>query len=110
VTDFLRVGSLAEIPEGELRAYDVPAGRVAVAHDERRIFAFGDECTFGGCSLSEGTFDDRMARVTCLRDDSVFDAETGEPVEGPARDPLPVYHARVVDGWVEIATVPAALE
>jgi 3-phenylpropionate/trans-cinnamate dioxygenase ferredoxin component len=110
VTDFIRVGSLAEIPEGELRAYDVATGRVAVAHDEHRIFAFGDECTYGGCSLSEGSFDDRLARVTCRNDDSVFDAETGEPIDGPARDPVPIYHARIVDGWVEVATVPVALE
>jgi len=110
VTDFVRVGSLAEIPEGELRAYDVPTARVAVAHDEHRIFAFADECPHGGCSLSEGAFDDRLARVTCAQDDSVFDAETGEPLDGPARDPVRVYAARIVDGWVEVATAPAAAE
>ena len=106
MTDFVRVGSLAEVPEGELRPYEVPTGRVAVAHDESRIFAFADECTYGGCSLSEGSFDDRLARVTCSRDDSVFDAETGEPLDGPARDPLAIYLARVVEGWIEIATAP----
>jgi len=110
VAEFLRVGSLAEIPEGELRAYDVPTGRVAIAHDERRIFAFGDECTHAGCSLSEGTFDDRVARVTCPCHESVFDAETGEPVDGPAQDPLPVYVARIVEGWVEVATEPGLAE
>jgi 3-phenylpropionate/trans-cinnamate dioxygenase ferredoxin component len=110
VTEFVRVGSLAEIPEGELRAYEVPTGRVAVAHDERRIFAFADECPYGGCSLSEGTFDDRLARVTCPRDESVFDAETGEPVDGPARDPLPIYLARIVEGWVEVAAAPGLPE
>ena len=32
--EFVRVGALAEIPEGEMRAYDLPAGRVTVAHVE----------------------------------------------------------------------------
>jgi 3-phenylpropionate/trans-cinnamate dioxygenase ferredoxin component len=85
--DFIRVGSLAEIPEGEVRAFDLPAGRVAVVHVEARVFAFADGCTHAGC---------------------VFDVETGEPLEGPARDPLAVHQARLVDGWVEVAEHPAA--
>jgi len=104
---FVRVGSLAEIPEGELRAYDVPTGRVVVTHDEHRLFAFGEGCTGAGCDLSEGSFDDRSDRLTCTACDSIFDAETGEPIEGPARDPLVIYTAREVDGWVEVSVDPA---
>lgn len=104
--DFVRVGSLVEIPEGELRAYDVPAGRVAVAHDEHRLFAVDDTCTGEGCALNEGTFDDRTARITCATCESVFDAETGEPVEGSAVDPLRVFVAREDAGWLEISTTP----
>jgi 3-phenylpropionate/trans-cinnamate dioxygenase ferredoxin subunit len=102
----VRVGSLAEIPEGEMRAYDVPTGRVAVAHVEYRVFAFSDECTHAGCALSDGSFDDRTALVTCASDESVFDAETGEPVGGPAQDPLRLFVAEVIDGWIEIAVEP----
>lgn len=109
MAEFVRVGSLAEIPEGEVRAFDLPAARVAVAHVEHRLFAFGDECTHAGCALSEGTFDDRLAQVTCACHESVFDVETGEPLEGPAQDPVPIFPARVVDGWVEVATSPLGL-
>lgn len=102
--EYTRVGATAEIPEGEMRAFDTPAGRVAVAHVEQRFYAFGDECTHMGCSLSEtGTFDDRAATVECQCHGSVFDVETGEPVEGPAEDPVPVFRTREVDGWVEVA-------
>ena len=106
--DFVRVGALAEIPEGELRAYDVPRGRVVVTHDEHRLFAFGETCTGTGCALSDGVFDDRSDRLTCPSCDSVFDAETGEPIEGPARDPLMVFAAREVDGWVEVSIEPVS--
>ena len=103
--DYTRVAALGEIPEGEARAYDLPTHRVAVAHVETRLFAFGDECTHQGCSLAEGEFDDREARVECPCHGSVFDVETGEPVEGPAIDPVPVFAARMTDdGWVELAT------
>lgn len=105
--EFVRVGSLAEIPEGEMRAFDLSTGRVAVTHVEARLFAFADECTHAGCSLSEGSFDDRAATVECACHGSVFDVETGEPLEGPAQDPLAVHPARLVDGWVEIADQPA---
>jgi len=96
---------LAEIPEGEVRAYDVPAGRVAVVHTEHRLLAFGDECTHRGCSLSEGAFDDRDGTVECPCHGSVFDVETGEPVEGPAQDPLPLFPVREVDGWAEVTPI-----
>jgi 3-phenylpropionate/trans-cinnamate dioxygenase ferredoxin subunit len=103
---FVRVGALGEIPEGEVRAYELASGRVAVVHVEARLYAFADECTNAGCALSEGMFDDREATIECAEDSSVFDVETGEPVGGPARDPLPIHAARLVDGWVEVAEDP----
>ena len=106
MTEFVRVGALVEIPEGELRAYDVPAGRVVVTHDEHQLFALGETCTGEGCALSEGWFDDRSEELTCATCDSVFDAETGEPVGGPAKDPLAVFAAREIDGWVEVSSAP----
>jgi 3-phenylpropionate/trans-cinnamate dioxygenase ferredoxin component len=103
--EFARVGALGEIPEGEIRAFDTPWGRVAVTHAEARAYAIGDDCTHQGCSLAEsGVFDDRAATVECRCHGSVFDAESGEPLEGPAEDPVPVFPARIVDGWVEVGT------
>lgn len=104
--EFIRVAALGEIPEGEARAYDLPGSRVAVVRVESRIFGFGDECTHQGCSLSEGTFDERAGTVECPCHGSVFDIETGEPLEGPAGDPVPVFDARIVEGWVEVASTP----
>jgi 3-phenylpropionate/trans-cinnamate dioxygenase ferredoxin component len=104
--DFVRVASLGEIPEGEARAFDTPSGRVAVAHVDARVLAFDDECTHQGCSLAEGVVDDREVTVACPCHGSVFDLASGEPIEGPAEDSLPVFEARVVDGWVEVATSP----
>ncbi len=100
--EFVRIAALGEIPEGEVRAYDTVTGRVAVAHVENRLFAFDDECTHQGCSLAEGELDDREATVVCPCHGSVFDVESGEPVEGPARDPLTIFAVRAVEGWVEL--------
>ena len=100
--DFVRVCALAEVPDGELRAYELPAGRTAVAHMENEVFAFGDECTHAGCSLSEGELDEDEDTVVCPCHGSAFDVRTGEPLRGPAVDPVPLYRARLEDGWIEV--------
>jgi 3-phenylpropionate/trans-cinnamate dioxygenase ferredoxin subunit len=109
--DYVRVGAMVEVPEGELRAYELPAGRVAVAHVEHRLFAIGDECTHAGCSLAEeGRLSETEDAVECSCHGSVFDLQSGEPIEGPAVDPVPVHSLRIEDGWIEIATAPGGDE
>jgi nitrite reductase/ring-hydroxylating ferredoxin subunit len=102
--DFRRVGTLAEIHEGEMRAYDLPAGRVTVANLGPEVRAFADDCTHAGCSLSEGELADEDT-VVCADCGSSFDLRTGEPVAGPAEDPIHLYPARVEEGWIEVALV-----
>jgi nitrite reductase/ring-hydroxylating ferredoxin subunit len=105
--EFIRVAAFAEVPDGEVRAYDTPSGRVAVAHVENRLYAFGDECTHQGCSLSDGVLDDRQATLTCPCHGSVFDVETGEPTEGPAVDAVPVFAVRIENAWIDVSSAPA---
>src|SRR5581483_797135 len=99
---FVRIGGLAEVPDGEIRLFELVTGRVAVAHIENELFAFGDECTHEGCSLSEGELDEVADTVVCPCHGSAFALRDGEPVEGPARDRVPVDPVRVRDGWVEV--------
>ena len=106
--DYIRVAALAEVPDGELRAFETPGGRVAVAHSENRLFALSDACTHGGCSLAEGELDDRDETVACATDGSVYDLETGEPADGPAVDPVAVFPVREVDGWIEVLPLAGA--
>jgi len=99
---FQRIGTLAEIHEGEIRAYGLVAGRVAVANLGPEVRAFGDDCPHAGCSLSEGELADEDT-VVCGECGSAFDLRTGEPVTGPAEDPIHLYAARVEEGWIEVA-------
>jgi len=102
--EYLRIASLVEVPEGELRAYESPTGRVAIAHIENRVFGIGDECPADGCSLAEeGVLSASDDAVECSKDGSVFDLVSGEPLAGPAIDPVPVYMLRVENGWIEVA-------
>lgn len=100
--DFTRAGSLAEIPEGELRAFELPQGRVCVAHSGGEIYALDDECTHQGCSLAEdGELKDEET-IECVCHGSLFDLSTGEPTRGPAMDKLRTFQLRLTDGWVEV--------
>jgi 3-phenylpropionate/trans-cinnamate dioxygenase ferredoxin component len=101
-TSFLRIASLAEVPDGELRSYDAPAGRVVVAHVEQELFALADECPGDGGSLGEGELGAQEDSVICRGDGSEFDLRTGEPLDGPAVDPVRTFAVRVDDGWIEI--------
>ncbi len=103
---FHRVASLAEVPDGELRAYDTPLGRVAIVHVENELFALGDECTHEGCSLSEGALGGGEETVVCPCHGSEFDLRTGEPVDGPAEDPVPWFTVRLVEDWIEVGPAP----
>ncbi|HEU4526451.1 MAG TPA: Rieske 2Fe-2S domain-containing protein [Actinomycetota bacterium] len=99
---FVRIASLAELPEGEMRAYDLTTGRVALAHVENDLYAFGDECTHEGCSLAEGELGEQEETVVCPCHGSEFDLRSGEPIVGPAEDQVPVFAIRVVDDWIEV--------
>jgi 3-phenylpropionate/trans-cinnamate dioxygenase ferredoxin subunit len=102
VAEFVRVGSVAEVHEGEIRGYELPGVRLAVASVGGRLFGFGEECPYRGCLLSEGTIDEENEAVVCARDGSAFALGDGEPVRGPAEEPLPVFAVRTDDGWIEV--------
>ena len=101
---FEPIASLSEVPEGELRAFDLPGRRVTVVHVEQELFAFADECPHDLASLAEGELGATEESVVCPGDGSEFDLRTGEPVTGPAVDPLRRFPARFRDGWIEVAT------
>ena len=99
---YVRIASLAEVPEGELRAFETTHGRVAVVHVEQEWYGLGDECPGDGAPLSEGSLGDGEDSVICPADGAEFDLRTGEPVAGSV-DAVPVFAVRLDDeGWVEV--------
>jgi 3-phenylpropionate/trans-cinnamate dioxygenase ferredoxin subunit len=102
MAEFLRIGAAASVPDGEMREFDLPNVRVAVACVDGRFHAFAGECTALGCQLAEGTIEDGEA-VVCPEDGSSFDLGTGEPLRGPAEEPIAVFAVRVDQGWLEVA-------
>jgi nitrite reductase/ring-hydroxylating ferredoxin subunit len=98
--DLISVGSPDDIPEGEMRAYQVGGEDVAVANVDGTFHAFGDTCTHAACSLAEGDLDGTT--VTCVCHGSEFDVTTGDVLAGPAMEPEPTFQVVVEDGELRI--------
>jgi nitrite reductase/ring-hydroxylating ferredoxin subunit len=96
------VGKASDIGPGEIKAFDVGGIRVAVTNSDGEFFAFDDLCTHEECSLEEEG-EVEGTEVTCLCHFTVFDLLSGEVIDGPATEPLPVYEVRVVDGDLDIS-------
>jgi nitrite reductase/ring-hydroxylating ferredoxin subunit len=89
MTEFTPVGHVTDVPEGELRSYQVGGEDVAVANVDGTLYAFGDVCTHMQCSLAEGDLDGTT--VTCACHGSEFDVTSGDVLGGPATEPVESY-------------------
>ena len=83
---FIRVGQVADVGEGQMRAFDVEGSRVNVSNTGGRLYAFDDTCTHVGCSLANGRLDGTT--VTCACHGSQFDVTSGAVLRGPAQRPV----------------------
>ena len=101
MAEFVTVGDSSEVPEGEVKAFDVNGAEVAVARVEGALFAFSDICTHRHCNLAMGgELDDHSIECECHG--SVFDIRTGQVLNPPATDPLETYQAQEADGQIQI--------
>ncbi|WP_059010348.1 Rieske (2Fe-2S) protein [Streptomyces specialis] len=96
------IAALVDVPVGEAVAVKTPNGGDALLFraDETTVAAFSAICTHAGCTVQPDG-----GRLHCPCHDSVFDAATGERLEGPADAPLPPIPVRIEDDQV-VTAVP----
>jgi len=94
------VGKADEVPEGDMRSYQVGGQDVAVARIDGKLYAFGNVCTHQQCELSDGDLDG--TRVTCPCHGSQFDVATGDVLNGPATLPVDSYAVAEESGELRI--------
>jgi 3-phenylpropionate/trans-cinnamate dioxygenase ferredoxin component len=100
MAEFVAVGRVDGLSEGDMRAFNVEGTLIAVANIGGTFYAFDDTCTHMQCSLAEGDLEETT--VTCLCHGSEFDVTSGEVLAPPAREPVGSYETRVVDENIEI--------
>ena len=96
-----RAVSLDELVTNKASRVVVDGVAVAIVKDTAGdVFAIGDTCTHGEISLSEGFVEDDT--LECWAHGSKFSLHTGQPMNLPAYEPVPVFAVEIVDGIVFI--------
>ncbi|MGB8362880.1 MAG: Rieske (2Fe-2S) protein [Acidimicrobiia bacterium] len=94
------VAPASDVPEGEIKRFDVAGREIAVTRSDGVYYAFDPECTHEACDLvDDGEVDG--TELTCLCHFSVFDLATGEVIEGPADLPLQTFEL-TSDGFLDV--------
>ncbi len=100
--EFVRICRKGQVPDGYVRRFfaDTRHGQLelALARLDGRAYATSNYCTHLDCLLSSGKLQDDGIRCSCHN--SVFDLETGDPIQPPATEPIRTYPVREEDGQV----------
>ena len=86
----VRVCALSDLEQDTALRVEADGVPIAVVLDSAgEVHAIGDTCTHGEVSLSEGFVDEDT--LECWAHGSAFSLRTGQPLNLPAYDPVPVY-------------------
>jgi 3-phenylpropionate/trans-cinnamate dioxygenase ferredoxin subunit len=97
------VGRTEEIPEGEVRRFEVDGHEIAVVNlGDEGFRAIGDICSHAHAHLHEGEVDADFGTIECPRHGSTFDLDTGKPRSLPATVPVPTYAVKVENDEVKV--------
>ena len=92
-----------DVPEGEVRRFEVAGHEIAVANlGDEGFRAVGDICSHAHYFLHEGEVDADFGTIECPKHGSTFDLDTGKPRSLPATQPVPVYNVKIEDDEVKV--------
>jgi 3-phenylpropionate/trans-cinnamate dioxygenase ferredoxin subunit len=90
----------ASLPDETVLAVEARGTHVALARVDGAWYALEAWCTHAECPLSDGWVESSALRCPCHG--SVFDLESGEPLEGPADEAVRTFATRIAAGRVEV--------
>ena len=90
----------ASLPDETVLAVEAGGTLVALARVEGAWHALEAWCTHAECPLSDGWVEGAAIRCPCHG--SLFALASGEPLEGPADEPVRAFATRIVAGRVEV--------
>jgi nitrite reductase/ring-hydroxylating ferredoxin subunit len=100
--NFIEVAKVDDVSPNSATVVDVKGVEIALINTGGQYHAIGNECTHAGGSLGDGDLIEEN-QIECPLHGSVFDVTTGEPVVGPADEPVPVYPTKVENGIIKVA-------
>ena len=102
MSEYVPVCALADLAAGTARSVQVDGEAVVVARVGDEVFALRDVCSHAEVPLTDGEVEG--CTIECYMHGSRFDLRTGEPLELPATQPVPIYPVRLdgTDIYVDI--------
>ncbi|MFZ0531146.1 MAG: non-heme iron oxygenase ferredoxin subunit [Propionicimonas sp.] len=92
---FVRACAVSDVPLGSAMAVDFGGeAEIAVVNTTGGFFAIQDQCSHAAVPLSDG--DVEGCTLECYMHGSLFDLRTGQALNLPAVQPVPVYPVRIV--------------
>ncbi len=100
---FLKVASVADVPEGSVQVVTAAGRRIALCNYNGEFFAVDDLCTHDNGPLGEGELVD-AGQVECPRHGARFDVRTGKAMCLPAVRPVNTYPVEIRQGevWLSV--------
>jgi 3-phenylpropionate/trans-cinnamate dioxygenase ferredoxin subunit len=102
----VRICGVGEVPEGEVRRFELDHRPYAVVNLGEEGFRVVDAiCSHAHYFLDEGDVDADFETVECPKHGSTFDLNTGRPRTLPATQPVEVFPVKVEndDVMIEVA-------
>ncbi len=93
MTDFVKVASTAEIPQGGMKKVMLGTQQVLLVNIGGNFHAIGNVCTHVGGPLDRGKLEGH--EVECPLHGSRFDVTTGAVKRGPAAKPESSYEVKI---------------
>lgn len=90
----IKVATLSEIPEGDIKKFEVGGEQIILYKDENQVYALSNICPHENCYLDENhQMHNDIIECTCHG--SQFDVKTGVVILPPAIEPIPIYKVKV---------------
>lgn len=97
---WIDVAPADDVPDGEVRTFQVPGHRVAVARAEDHLYAVQDLCSHDDGPLGDGELE--QYAIVCPRHGAKFDVRTGEVLMMPAVAPIDTFPVKEEGGRIHI--------
>ena len=94
MSEFVKLASVHDVPENEVRAFEYDGERIALYHIGGEFYATTDICSHAYAELSEGYLDTDDCTIECPLHGSRFDIRSGAVLSLPAFEPIRHYAVR----------------
>jgi 3-phenylpropionate/trans-cinnamate dioxygenase ferredoxin subunit len=97
---FVAVAAAQDVSPGTAKAVTVGGRSILLCHSADRIFAVENLCSHAQQPLECGRV--RNGWIACPTHGARFDLETGEPLFGPATEPIATFAVRIDGDTIEV--------